>query len=313
MDQPHKSARYRYPSVVQVAEVLAGARHWLPWEREAPVRHSIRVLLILQGMSWARADWLGHSLVARGRIENGTRQPPGWDSDAELCEWLPDQACPICGKAFRRRWANQVFCSTKCADRQAEIEAYCIAQVGRVGPPQCRFCRSVMEIDNPAQEYCNQRCRERAHTIETQERVDKELGGRIAAARFARGLTQGQLAEMVGCTRGYITHVERGTLPGGEDLRQQILTILEIDPDAPPMDTTRLCAQCGEPYQAKRADAWYCGTNCQKRARRAAAKANGRCYEGHKPNGVGDPAEFDLGGRPGPRPVRARSAETRAP
>jgi hypothetical protein len=68
-----RSSRYRYPSVVEVAVVLAQARFWLPWELEARTRHAIRRSLILQGMAWRRADWLGHSLVARGRIENGSR------------------------------------------------------------------------------------------------------------------------------------------------------------------------------------------------------------------------------------------------
>jgi hypothetical protein len=29
--------------VTEVAEVLTGARRWLPWERGAPVRHRIRL------------------------------------------------------------------------------------------------------------------------------------------------------------------------------------------------------------------------------------------------------------------------------
>jgi hypothetical protein len=37
MDKSRPSSRYRYSTVQQVAEVLALARHWLPWELEAPV------------------------------------------------------------------------------------------------------------------------------------------------------------------------------------------------------------------------------------------------------------------------------------
>jgi hypothetical protein len=123
MDQPRKSSRYKYPSVVDVAAVLITARHWLPWELEAPARHAIHTMLILHGMGWARADWLGHSLVGRARIENGVRQPEGYDNDFELSHWLPDydNPCPICGGPFCRAFLEQVHCSTACAHRGAAV------------------------------------------------------------------------------------------------------------------------------------------------------------------------------------------------
>jgi hypothetical protein len=123
MDQPRKSSRYKYPSVVDVAAVLIAARHWLPWELEAPARHAIHTMLILHGMDWARADWLGHSLVGRARIENGVRQPEGYDNDFELSQWLPDydNPCPICGRRFCRVFLEQVHCSTAGAHRGAAV------------------------------------------------------------------------------------------------------------------------------------------------------------------------------------------------
>jgi hypothetical protein len=55
-------------------------------------------------MRWERADWIGHSLVARARIENGVRQPEGYDNDFELSHWLPDydNPCPIWRRPFCR-------------------------------------------------------------------------------------------------------------------------------------------------------------------------------------------------------------------
>jgi hypothetical protein len=76
-----RTSRWQYPSIEEVAAVLVLAPPFLPWKMEAPTRHRIRVLLVLQGMPWERADWLGHSLVARARIAAGIRQPAGWDSD----------------------------------------------------------------------------------------------------------------------------------------------------------------------------------------------------------------------------------------
>jgi hypothetical protein len=123
MDQPRKSSRFRYPSVVEVAEALAQAPHYLPWRNEASVRHRIKVLLILQGMhSWQRVDFIAHGSVGRARIENGIRQPPGYDSDNELAEWIWDSECPICERPYKRYITDQVYCSTACSRRAAEIE-----------------------------------------------------------------------------------------------------------------------------------------------------------------------------------------------
>ena len=66
--------------------------------------------------------------------------------------------------------------------------------------------------------------------MEAADRADAELGSKIAAARFARGLTQTQLARRAGVDRTYITAIEGGDLPGSEDVRQQILNILEARP-----------------------------------------------------------------------------------
>jgi hypothetical protein len=103
MDQPRKSSRYRYPSVVEVAEVLAGARHWLPWEREAPPgTPSVFSSSYKEWHGAGPTGWATRSLPG-AESKNGTRQPGGWDSDAELCEWLPAENCQICDKPFYRR------------------------------------------------------------------------------------------------------------------------------------------------------------------------------------------------------------------
>jgi hypothetical protein len=109
------------PSRTYVALPVITARHWLPWELEAPARHAIHTMLILHGMGWARADWLGHSLAGRARIENGVRQPEGYDNDFELSQWLPDydNPCLICGGPFCR-----AFLSRYIASRPVPIEAW---------------------------------------------------------------------------------------------------------------------------------------------------------------------------------------------
>jgi hypothetical protein len=158
--KPRPSSRFKYPAVTEVAEVLALAPPALPWRNEAPARHRIRVLLVLQGMAWERTDWLGHSLVARARNERGVRQPRGWDSDADLSQWLPDFDNPrvVCGRPYGRLFVGQDCCGTKCMNRRAEIEAWSIARVGAVGPPRCRFCFNYFEPDNPLQQFCGPRC-----------------------------------------------------------------------------------------------------------------------------------------------------------
>ena len=149
---------------------------------------------------------------------------------------------PICPPGCRRsnafvaaawvvhRYANQAFCSAACAHRFAEIEAWSIARAGSTGPPRCKYCNSYMEVDQPNQAYCNSLCMGRAHSMAAADRADAELGAKIAAARFARGLTQTQLARRAGVDRTYITAIEGGDLPGSEDVRQQILNILELTP-----------------------------------------------------------------------------------
>ena len=111
------------------------------------------------------------------------------------------------------------------------------------------------------------------------DRADAELGAKIAAARFARGLTQTQLARRAGVDRTYITAIEGGDLPGSEDVRQQILNILELDPEEPlPAPTERLCLWRGQPTGSKRASIYYCCTNHQKRGRRAGLHTNGHAH-----------------------------------
>jgi hypothetical protein len=150
MDQKvRRSTRYRYPAVTEVADLLALARPIFPWKREAPVRHAIRVLLILQGMPWPRADFIGHSLVARARIERSVGQPRGYDTDTELSYWIPTEECPICDRRFVRAFSDQAHCSTACAHAAARNEAWAAAQVGACEPPRCLWSFTLMEPDDP--------------------------------------------------------------------------------------------------------------------------------------------------------------------
>jgi hypothetical protein len=57
-----RSSRYRYPSVVEVAAILIMARHFMPWEKEAPTRHAIR-----------RSD---HRLEHASSFSSRTEAPP---------------------------------------------------------------------------------------------------------------------------------------------------------------------------------------------------------------------------------------------
>jgi predicted nucleic acid-binding Zn ribbon protein len=330
-----QSSRYRYPSVVDVAEALAGARHWLPWELEAPVRHSIRVLLILQGMNWRRADWIGHSLVARARIELGVRQPAGWDSDTELWEWLPDfdNPCPICGRAFCRRWVNQLFCSTACSRRNAEIEEFAHARVGVIGPPHCRFCWQIFEADTGHEVYCSSRCYERANRLSARERADADFAQRVRSARLNAGWNQAELARRLGIAHSYLGHVEACIAVMSEELRAQALELLGPYEKAP----ARYCLLCGECIGSDRnPKAKFCSRKChirwsnqmqrqwspekraarnaRHRARYAAKKTNGHDEaHGHRPPADAGPALAGPAGGPGAPQARAGDGEARAP
>lgn len=62
--------------------------------------------------------------------------------------------------------------------------------------------------------------------------IDKRLGARIRECRERRGLTQDQLAEIVGLTRTYISRVERGVaFPRVENLIA-IINALDVSADA---------------------------------------------------------------------------------
>ena len=139
-----------------------------------------------------------------------------------------------------------------------------------------------METDNPAQQYCNIRCKKNANILEAEEQADAELAAKIKAARYARGMTQAEVAERAGVARAYIDMIERGVVPGTEDLRQQILTILELDPDDPVSAPKRCCGWCGVDISDRDPTADYCCDAHGKRARRAvlrAAQQDRHCVE----------------------------------
>jgi hypothetical protein len=269
------------PSVADVVLLITPGERELPWEREAPTRHALRryLLALKWTRSWHRADLKAAALVALARAERKVRLPTGWDSESDLAAWLPDTECPICGKFFRARFYGQQYCGSLCGRRGTEMELFSIARAGAIGPPRCQWCRAYMEVDYPGQLHCNSTCMGRAKSLKAVERADAELGAKIKAARFARGLTQRQLARMVGVDLSYIKHIEPGSQPGSQDLREQILNILELDPDASVQVTERLCLWCGEPTGSKRASVHYCCSNHQRLAARRAGLPERHCVD----------------------------------
>jgi hypothetical protein len=206
------------------------------------------VLLILQGMAWGRADWLGHSLVARGRIENGTRQPAGYDSDTSLAELLPDSECGVCGRPFTRAFVEQVHCSTACAHAAARHEAWLAARGGWTEPPRCLWCRTLLEPNDPRERYCNEKCRRHAGILQQVEDADPHLGIRIRNARLAHRLTQEGLARRTGISHGHIANIDTGVMVMSDEVRAVLFEALHLDEDGscvepPPV---RICPYCGE-------------------------------------------------------------------
>jgi hypothetical protein len=277
------------PSVAEVAALVKPAEHEGPWEREAPTRHALRRYLILVGhWRWERADRRALALVRLARAENKTKLPAGWDSDGDLSAWIPVEECICCGHHFKGRYSNQAYCSHACSKRFAEIEEWAIKRVGVVGPPRCQFCHEMMETDNPAQEYCNWRCKKSANIIEAYEQADAELGLKIRAARESRGLSLGAVAEMAGCTSKYIGMIERGVVPPGRDIREQLLTILEVDAPPLPPPPVRRCGwrPCSADISHLQHNATYCCKNHSRYARGERRPANGHANgHGHASNG----------------------------
>lgn len=58
-----------------------------------------------------------------------------------------------------------------------------------------------------------------------------DIGGSIRHFRTEKGLTQRQLAEIVGCTHSMITQMERGTKAGSPQLLGDIAKALGITPN----------------------------------------------------------------------------------
>jgi transcriptional regulator with XRE-family HTH domain len=324
MDQLHQSSRYSYPTVAEVAAALALARYWIPWELEAPVRHYIRVWLVLQGCPWERADWVGHALVARGRVTNGVGQPRGWDNDFDLSQWLPDADCPCCGKFFRKRWLDQGYCSAACSRRFAEIQLRAETLVGYCGDPaRCQFCFHIFEPDYSHEIYCSSECRRRAMVLIREGSADADLAAKLKAARATRGVTQRQLARLVGCNRSLIDQIEDGGTPATPSMLAKLCEVLDIDPAAPALEVPpRICGWCSDPIPDERhPNALYCcrqhGVNAAREAwearqRNGATNPNGHDHA-HAANGSDPALRPDLAGDPaGGHPDQARGDAGRA-
>lgn len=59
---------------------------------------------------------------------------------------------------------------------------------------------------------------------------DASLGGRLRAAREARGVTLAALAERAGLTKGFISQLERGLSQASVTSLQRICAVLEVPP-----------------------------------------------------------------------------------
>jgi transcriptional regulator with XRE-family HTH domain len=98
------------------------------------------------------------------------------------------------------------------------------------------------------------------------EQINKEIGERIRSRRKALGLTQVELAEMVGYTRVSITRIEKGDRCIAYEKLSPICEALKVTPEwlllgkeaktPPPMDgeVMRLFTQLSERDKQKAAD-----------------------------------------------------------
>src|SRR5215472_17488570 len=70
-------------------------------------------------------------------------------------------------------------------------------------------------------------------TMPTRRRADSDdtsLGGRLRAAREARGVTVAALAEQAGLTKGFISQLERGLSQASVASLQRICSALDVSP-----------------------------------------------------------------------------------
>jgi hypothetical protein len=72
-------------------------------------------------------------------------------------------------------------------------------------------------------------------------------------------------------------------MPGTEDLRQQILNILELDPEASIVELVRNCGYCGADIGHLHPNAEYCSSAHAKRAARRAGLEERNCSECGRP------------------------------
>jgi transcriptional regulator with XRE-family HTH domain len=287
-----RQSKLQLPSVPQVAEVLALAPPVMPWKFEALCRAWIRARLCVQHVSWPRADRMAFVLVAFAREELGIRAPRGYDSDADLSNWIPSEECGVCGRFYCRVWPEQTHCSTACSNAAARAEAFAAARAGVTGPPRCRWCNGYTEfLDTPWQRYCSDRCYQRAGALRSAEAAEPDLGVKVRDARMARQMLQRELAKMVGVATTYITLIEKGRAPMRAELRDRIFSVLNLDAEgnsAEPLPP-RICPWCLEQLPAdRRSDSRFCSYEHQKRwysrraverlaARRAAARVARPC------------------------------------
>jgi transcriptional regulator with XRE-family HTH domain len=61
--------------------------------------------------------------------------------------------------------------------------------------------------------------------------MDDETGERIRQLRIARGMAQADLAEQIGVSKSYLSHIEAGRRPVGDEMRQQIAAALDVCPE----------------------------------------------------------------------------------
>ena len=274
------------PSIVDIAAILSLAPPAQPWRHEAPCRTIIRRLLCLSGEKWWKADRAGFVLVARARIENGVRQPTGYDSDYDLSSWQELENCPICDRPFMPTRAGHVCCSQACSQRKWRIEHQ------PVSLRRCDHCRDPMDAIWSSQKYCSTRCSKAA-----QHQRNKEWG-RVRDCRTCSGPISDSLrGDSLYCSEACHNKWHR-ELPGKVEARREAYR------EAAGLVVHTTCIQCDKPLpDGSNARRKYCSAACNT-AHHRASKANGHAANGH--------ANAPNGSTPATRPRQRRRCRLRS-
>lgn len=256
-----------------VSKLMDVMRDWRssPFEHEATCRHSIRSALCLQGNSWPASDQEAARVVAESLMRLGAERPT-WDEGQR--EYVtPRENCYWCGgllaeDAYAGNRKDR-FCSSACARsaiasrnfgmhyRQHEIgsAAYRIISRERTDLRTCKHCG---EAFHPAsngghggrQVFCSVKCRSAARRVVPERQCQ---------------------------------HCERVFRPGRAD--KIFCSDACYRAHGPTIRRIFRCEFCSRAFDAKSANARYCGAYCREKMARL---VSGRW----RPNAISPPV-FD--------------------